>query len=104
MDYPEITDDQREMVVELLANAMRKDAHLRNRGRQLGEQGSVLHDSLRNRRSEPSTRYIEGMRDLLRVLFPNGQAVAEACLEEASARALGASAPITNNGSGAQYH
>ena len=104
MGHPEITEDQREMAVVLLANAMRKDAHLRARAHQAGGQGSPLHDSMAKRRAEPSQRYIEGMRDLLRVLFPNGHAVAEECLEEAYARAMGAPARVTKGENGTQYH
>ncbi len=104
MEHPKITRDQREMAVVLLANAMRKDAHLRARGHQFREQGNPLHSGMMKRRSEPSKRYVEGMRDLLRVLFPNGHAVAEECLEEAYVRAIGASAHGTNSGNGTTYH
>lgn len=89
MDRPEMTGDQREMAVELLANALRKDAHLRARALQPGSEEDLLHVSLGKRRAEPSQRYIDGMRDMLRMLFPNGDAVAQACLEEAYARAMG---------------
>jgi len=93
------------MAIVLLANALRKDAHLRARGHQLGEPDSPLHHVLAKRRAEPSQRYVEGMRDLLRVLFPDGHAVAEECLEEAYARAIGAPATHGANGSnGTRYH
>lgn len=104
MGHPEITTDQREMAVVLLANAMRKDAHLRARAHTFREQGDTLYKGIMKRRSEPSQRYVEGMRDLLRLLFSNGHAVAEECLEEAYARAMGAPAQITNNGDRTQYH
>lgn len=104
MGHPEITADQREMAIVLLANAMRKDAHLRDRAYRVGEQDSVLHAAMMKRRLEPSRRYVEGMRDLLRVLFIDGHAVAEECLEEAYALAIGAPAPVTNTGNGTQYH
>lgn len=104
MGRPNITGDQREMAVVLLANAMRKDAHLRARAHQLGEPGNPLLHGMTKRRTEPSRRYVEGMRDLLRVLFPDGHAVAEECLEEAYARALGASTYVANGGNGTQYH
>lgn len=103
MGQPEITPDQREMAVVMLANAMRKDAHLRDRAHRVGEDG-VLQAGMTNRRLEPSRRYVDGMRDLLRVLFSDGQAVAEECLEEAYARAIGAPPPVANNGNGTQYH
>ncbi len=105
MRQPEITDDQREMAIVLLANAMRADAHLRDRAHQAGERtGGALEAGLMKRRVEPSQRYVDGMRDLLRVLFSDGQAVTEACLEEAYARAIGAPAPFTSNGHGNGTH
>ena len=104
MERPEITADQREMAVVLLANAMRKDAHLRARAHEVAEQGDPLYVSRTTRRADLAQRYIEGMRDLLRVLFPNGHAVAEECMEEAYALALGAIGPGATNGNGTQYH
>lgn len=92
------------MTVVLLANAMRKDAHLRARAHQSGEREDPLHTAMLKRRSEPSQRYIEGMRDLLRILFANGQAVANECMEEAYARAMGASTRFQDNGNGTQFH
>ena len=103
MGRPEITDDQREIAVEMLANAIRKDAHLRARTSQLREQDNPVRYGMAKRRSEPSKRYVEGMRDLLRVLFVNGYEVADECLEEAYTRAIGASAPGQSNGNGAPY-
>jgi hypothetical protein len=105
MRRPEITEDQREIVVVMLANAMRKDAHLRARASRRRDQASPLHEAMAKRRSEPSQRYVEGMRDLLRVLFTNGHAVAEECLEEATARAIGVSPPArSTSDNGKQYH
>lgn len=104
MERPQITADQREMAVVLLANAMRKDAHLRARAHEVEEQGSLLHASRARRRAELAQRYIEGMRDLLRVLFPNGYAVAEECLEEAYALALGTTTRGSTPGQDTQYH
>jgi len=93
------------MAIVLLANALRKDAHLRARGHHAGKPDSPLHHGLAKRRTEPSQRYVEGMRDLLRVLFPDGHAVAEECLEEAYARAIGAPTTyVANGGNGTQYH
>jgi len=89
MERPGITEDQREMAIVLLANALRKDAHLRNRSRQPNEQQDFLHAGLARRRSEASQRYVDGMRDMLRALFPNGDQVAQECMEEAYARAMG---------------
>jgi hypothetical protein len=103
MGHPKITRDQREMAVVLLANALRKDAHLRARVHQFWEEVTPLHSGMMKRRAEPSQRYVEGMRDLLGVLFANGHAVAEECLEEAYARAIGASAHVTNSGNGTRF-
>ncbi len=93
-----ITDDQREMAVVMLANAIRKDAHLRNRARHARDAGHPLIAVMAIRRSEPSQRYVDGMRDILKVLFANGGVVAEECLEEAYARALGVPTPAPDNG------
>lgn len=100
MAYPEITRDQREMAVVLLANALRRDAHLRARAHQAGEEANPLRAGLMKRRAEPSQRYVDGMRDILRALFAGGQMVAEECLEEAYARALGASPPRSHGENG----
>ncbi len=51
MRQPEITDDQREMAIVLLANAMRADAHLRDRAHRAGERaGGALEAGLIKRR------------------------------------------------------
>ena len=105
MGRPDITDDQREIAVTMLANALRKDAHLRSRAQHAEERGNPLTSVMAGRRSESSQRYVEGMRDLLRVLFVDGSTLAEECLEEAYAQAIGTSKPFTSNGSnGAMYH
>lgn len=98
MRQPDITDDQRTMAVALLANALRKDAHLRTRADRVGQQGNPMTTVMARRRSEPSQRYVEGMRDILRVLFADGGALADQCLEEAYAHAIGVSIPVTENG------
>lgn len=89
MSRPEMTDDQREIAIELLANALRKDAHLRNRASHQTEGVDPVRLVAARRRAEPSQRYVEGMRDMIRVLFVDGHAAADACLEAASAQALG---------------
>lgn len=104
MGRPRITADQREMAVVMLANALRKDAHLHAPAPPAAEPGGALYHGLTKRRSEPARRYVEGMRDLLRVLFPDGHAVADECLEEAYARAIGASAPVAKSDNGTRYH
>jgi hypothetical protein len=104
MDRPAITGDQREMAVELLANALRKDVHLRNRDQQSIEEPDPLRAAMSRRRSEPSRRYIDGMLDLLKVLFPNGHAVAAECLDEAYARAMGMPARGAKRDPDMPYH
>jgi hypothetical protein len=89
MDRPAITADQRHMAVVMLANALRKDAHLRNRAVRPDEENDVIRAGLSRRRGEASQRYVDGMRDMLRVLFPNGDQVVRECMEEAYALALG---------------
>ncbi len=91
MRRTEITSEQRAMAVTLLANALRKDAHVRART------GDGRHNALTavggRGRSEASQQYIRGMCDLLAVLFDDGRAVADACYEEARAKAFDRSAP-----------
>lgn len=89
MSRPEMTDDQREIAIELLANALRKDAHLRNRAAPRTEGVDPLRLGAARRRAEPSQRYVEGMRDMIRVLFVDGHAAADDCLEAATVKALG---------------
>lgn len=86
---PGITEDQRHMAVTMLANALRKDAHLRERAHHARSTGDPLLGAVGRRRSESSQRYIDGMVDLLRVLFINGDAVVRDCLEEAYVMAMG---------------
>lgn len=89
MARPGITSDQREIAIELLANALRKDAHLRGRAGEAGSRADMVWAGLARGRAEASQRYIDGMRDMLRVLFPNGSAIADECMNEAYARAMG---------------
>lgn len=104
MGRPDITGDQRELAVVMLANAIRKDAHLRARLNRLREQDNPMHYGMVKQRSEPSKRYVEGMRDLLRILFADGYEVAEECLEEAYIRALGTPVQVPSGDNGTQYH
>ena len=89
MTRPGITDDQKELAIELLANALRKDAHLRRRAHHSEQRDDMLRSGMTRRRAESSQRYIDGMRDMLRVLFPNGYTIAEECMDAASIRAMG---------------
>jgi hypothetical protein len=104
MGRPEITDDQREIAIEMLANALRKDAHLRARASRLRQHEDAVRYTMARRRSEPSQRYVDGMRDLLKVLFVDGHVAAEEILEEAYRRAIGAPPGNPNGTGGARYH
>jgi hypothetical protein len=85
MGRTEITNEQRAMAVTLLANALRKEAHVRSRTGNGRPQGLPAGRG----RSEATHQYVRGMRDLLAVLFANGRAVADACLAEARIQAFG---------------
>lgn len=89
MGRPAVTEEQWELAVTLLANAIRKDAHLRARAAAQVGQGDPLQDTMAKLRSKPSERYIAGMRDMLRLLFLDGDVMADAALEEAYRRAIG---------------
>jgi hypothetical protein len=93
MARSEITSDQRAMAVALLANALRKDAHVRARTGD-GRPHDLAGIGGRSR-SEASQQYIRGMRDLLTVLFENGRAVADACYDDARVQAFGPAARVT---------
>jgi hypothetical protein len=93
MGMPGITEDQRIMVVALLANAIRKDAHLRERAHELRRTGDPVAGAMAIRRAAPSQRYIDGMCDLIRVLFANGDLLVAQCLDDAYAQALGIPTP-----------
>jgi len=95
VSQPGITDEQRLMAVALLANAIRKDAHLRNRPPRSQEQAASLTSLMAGNRSESSQRYIDGMRDLLRVLFADGAVLTDEILEEAYAQAMGMPSPLS---------
>jgi hypothetical protein len=89
MGQPTITDDQRELAVILLANALRKDAHLRTRPGVAGPEGTEAVSGAARWRIEASRRYARGMTDLLAVLFDGGRAVADECLAAAEVLAFG---------------
>ena len=87
MGRPRMTDEQRAVAVALLANAIRKEEHLRVRQR--GRSGDDLALAAGTRvRADASSQYLRGMRDLLAVLFAGGRAVADECFEAARAEAL----------------
>lgn len=102
MGQPNITEDQRLMVVALLANAIRKDAHLRARAEDEQRRDSAIASVMASRRADSSQRYVDGMCAMVRVLFANGGAVVNECLEEAYAQAMGTSTPFGANG--IQHH
>jgi hypothetical protein len=93
MGLPGITEDQREMAVAMLANALRKDAHLRERAHGVTREWNSVSGFMARRRAEPSQRYVDGMCDVLRVMFANGDVVVAQCLEEAYAQAMGTISP-----------
>ena len=93
MSLPGIVEDQRIMVVALLANAIRKDAHLRERAHELRRAGDPVAGAMAIRRAAPSQRYVDGMCDLIRVLFANGDLLVTQCLDEAYSQALGIPTP-----------
>jgi hypothetical protein len=90
--------------MRVLAQRVGKDAHLRDRAHAATQRDSPLHASLTRRRAEPSQRYIEGMRELMRALFANGHTVADACMEEAYARAMAISIHVRETENGVQDH
>ena len=89
MGQPTITDDQRELAVILLANALRKDAHLRLRPGAAATGNAEVGSASTRWRIEASRRYAQGMTDLLAVLFDGGRVVADECLRAAEAMAFG---------------
>lgn len=93
MARTEMTSEQRAMAVTLLANALRKDAHIRARSGD-GQQNGLAGVGGRGR-SDASRQYIRGMRDLLAVLFRDGRAVADACYDDARVQAFGPTAQAT---------
>jgi hypothetical protein len=89
MGRPTISEDQRELAIILLANALRKDAHLRPRPDPDVREGAGGVSAATRWRVEASRRYARGMIDLLAVLFDGGRAVADECLAEAERLAFG---------------
>jgi hypothetical protein len=84
-----MTDDQRELAVTLLANALRRDAHLQRQSR-TGDRDETAGPSGATRwRVEAARRYTQGMTDLLAVLFEGGRGVADECLSAAEVLAFG---------------
>ena len=91
MTQPTITLDQRDLAVTLLANALRKDAHLW-RGSDKTPESGMLGGTVRWR-IEASRRYAQGMTDLLAVLFDGGRPLADDCLKAAEHLAFGPHEP-----------
>ena len=81
------------MAVAMLANAIRKEAHLRARADEATRRTDGIPVGGTRGRQEASGRYVQGMRDLLAVLFVNGRAVADDCYAAARTQALGDPAP-----------
>lgn len=89
MGLPTITDDQREMAVILLANALRRDAHLRRPPATGDREDTAGPGGAARWRAEASRRYAQGMTDLLAILFQDGRTVADECLRAAEILAFG---------------
>jgi hypothetical protein len=89
MGQPTITEDQRELAVILLANALRKDAHLRSRQGAAVPGDAGVGSGATRWRMEASRRYAQGMTDLLAMLFDGGRTVADECLRTAEVMAFG---------------
>jgi len=88
MPLPAITEDQREMAVALLANALRKQEERRQESG-IGSDHAFPEVGSRRAQRAADARYVQGMRDLLTVLFAGGRATTESCLAQARAQALG---------------
>jgi hypothetical protein len=93
-----MTEDQRLMVVTMLANAIRKDAHLRERAERVQQRDAAMIGTHSVQRAAASRRYVDGMCDIVRVLFADGQSVVASCLEDAYALAMGVLPPRDGNG------
>jgi hypothetical protein len=83
-----MTEDQRAMATALLANAIRKEERLRALAAdRVGERPLPVPAS--RGRADASGRYVQGMRDLIAVLFADGRTAADECYRAARALALG---------------
>jgi hypothetical protein len=89
MGLPMITEDQRELAVILLANALRRDAHLQRRPAAGDREDTTGLGGATRWRAEASRRYAQGMTVLLAILFQDGRAVADDCLRAAEILAFG---------------
>ena len=99
---PRMTGEQRELAVTLLANAIRQEAHLRARAEAARREDLAPGGRMGGRR-DASARYVQGMRDLLAMLFADGRTGADACYAAARAAALGEPEPsssTTGDGAG----
>jgi hypothetical protein len=86
-----MTADQRTVVVGLLANALRKEIQLRAEAETAEGTGSLLATSAARARHAAAARYLQGMVDIIAVLFAGGRRTADACLEQARSLAGGPS-------------
>ena len=92
MSQPPMTEDQRTVVVGLLANALRKETYLRAQAEAAESTGSLLATSAARARHSAAARYIQGMLDVIAVLFDGGRRTADACLDQARSLAGGPAA------------
>lgn len=88
MASPRMTEDQRSMTIALLANAIRKEERLRARATDRAGAGPSPFPASRGR-ADASGRYVQGMRDVVAVLFADGRAAADDCYRQARRQALG---------------
>jgi hypothetical protein len=93
MSQPRMTDDQRIVVIALLANAIRKHERGGRSGTPAAPQADLARLAGSRGRRSASQQYIRGMVDLLAVLFEGGRPFAEECYEEARRVALGLQPP-----------
>jgi hypothetical protein len=96
MSQPPMTEDQRIVVVGLLANALRKETTLRRQAEDAEHAGSLFAASAARARHTAASLHVRGMLDVIAVLFDGGRRTADACLEAARHLAGGPSS-LTND-------
>ncbi len=90
MARPAITEEQRAIAVELLANAVRKQRRRQAPGRRLPE--GLLQTRVDRSDLAADDRYLRGMLDIVAVLFAGGRATADECLRAARVMEAGGAA------------
>lgn len=79
--WPPITPEQRELAVALMANALRVEGRRRRPAEPWPPPPGPA--AARQAGASPEHRYLQGMRDLLAVLFAGGRLTADECYEAA---------------------